>query len=746
MPEEKSPSSGASAGFRFKEYTSSLFVRLLFSFLIVIALLVSFILYSVVFYRGSVKDEIIKYNTLNLQKTTENYENLIATIRSSVLTFSLELQEDPGQRVNYLNAISTMQKLQLVLSNRSLYLDNIVLLYEKTGFALEKSRGADIDVMFERYYNSPDYDPAFWNRQFGEPFKFRVLPASLFAESDAKNRSDERTLLPIIVKNEQLSNFYMIAMADADSIYAELHRSNSGNFYILDESNRPLYASPRSGPSSFPPFAEPSGYVVKDNVYYFYMKGANGLTYLNVVPDTTISSQVRWNFSFVLLLVLTVAISVAASFLLSARLNSPVKRIIEAIQRWNAPMPWDSGGIKEFDVIHDKISDILKSSRDIRQDISDKESLLRYYAYSNALKNIRHDQGGGTSWLPADRPFVLLLFRVEYKPMLRQVEVEEDRATSFIREYIGRIIAQSYADSLTFQMEKDQILSIVFTEPDDPGVGRTLEQIRRMLDAEREYCFLTIAASGGTDDWNEAYEIGLEKLKRRTFNDETQLIAETVEQDEELLLSPSQEAELDANLYGGNDAFVLQLVRRVLGKMKKRDQSAQGVLQFAESIILRTQKSLQQRHLDPAPARHALAELPKCHTYEQLDALLASMIRHASLLVREVKEKRDHIIQFVYDYLENNYDKDITLDLVADKLNISRSYLSSYFKEKTGTYFVDYVNSVRIEQAKKLLLKPDIRIQDAALSVGYQNINSFNRMFKKFTGVTPSEFRKDKLV
>jgi two-component system response regulator YesN len=121
------------------------------------------------------------------------------------------------------------------------------------------------------------------------------------------------------------------------------------------------------------------------------------------------------------------------------------------------------------------------------------------------------------------------------------------------------------------------------------------------------------------------------------------------------------------------------------------------------------------------------------------------MIQHSSILIKEIKEKKDHIIQFVYDYLENNYDKDITLDVVADKLNISRSYLSSYFKEKTGTNFVDYVNSVRIDKAKKLLLNPDIRIQDAAQFVGYQNINSFNRMFKKFTGFTPSEFRKNEL-
>jgi hypothetical protein len=340
-----------------------------------------------VFYRGSIKEEIIKYNTLNLQNTTDNYENLIAMIQSSVLTFSLEpeLQKVQGASIDYVNAVSTMQKLQLFLSNRLLYLENLMLMYKDNGFALERSRGADVHTMFNRYYSSREYTASFWEDQYTEPYKFRVLPASSFAEQDLKGRTGERTLIPIVVKNEQLPNFYLIAMANADLIYKEMHHSITDNFYILNERNQQLYTSSQSKQVSLPRFEEKSGYVFQDSVYYFYMKGPSGFTYINMVPDTTISSQVKWNFSFLLLLILTIAISIIASLLLSVRLNTPVKRIIDAIQKWNTPLPWESG-IKEFNIIHAKISDILKTSRDIHQDMSEKESLLRYYAYSNVLK------------------------------------------------------------------------------------------------------------------------------------------------------------------------------------------------------------------------------------------------------------------------------------------------------------------------------------------------------------------------
>lgn len=79
---------------------------------------------------------------------------------------------------------------------------------------------------------------------------------------------------------------------------------------------------------------------------------------------------------------------------------------------------------------------------------------------------------------------------------------------------------------------------------------------------------------------------------------------------------------------------------------------------------------------------------------------------------------------------------------MADKLHITPGHLSSYFKEKTGTNFSDYLNELRIGRAKELLLNPELRIQDVAAAVGYQNVNSFIRMFKRSSGVTPGEYRK----
>ncbi|MCC3376760.1 AraC family transcriptional regulator [Cohnella sp. REN36] len=98
--------------------------------------------------------------------------------------------------------------------------------------------------------------------------------------------------------------------------------------------------------------------------------------------------------------------------------------------------------------------------------------------------------------------------------------------------------------------------------------------------------------------------------------------------------------------------------------------------------------------------------------------------------------------KFVKEYVESHFGDDLSLDAIAGKLGITGPYLSTYFKEKTGINFSDYTYTVRMSKAKEMLKDTDLKIQDIASLVGYFTVASFNRVFKRFTGLTPSEFRR----
>ena len=85
---------------------------------------------------------------------------------------------------------------------------------------------------------------------------------------------------------------------------------------------------------------------------------------------------------------------------------------------------------------------------------------------------------------------------------------------------------------------------------------------------------------------------------------------------------------------------------------------------------------------------------------------------------------------------------DISLDKIAEMLNLNRNYISKIVKEITGYNFTDYVNGKRIALAKKLLRERGKTINDIAAEVGFNYSYYFIRIFKSFEGITPGQYRE----
>ena len=97
----------------------------------------------------------------------------------------------------------------------------------------------------------------------------------------------------------------------------------------------------------------------------------------------------------------------------------------------------------------------------------------------------------------------------------------------------------------------------------------------------------------------------------------------------------------------------------------------------------------------------------------------------------------------IMNYVQANY-IDITLDDLAENFFLSKPYLSKYIKEKSGMTFGDLVKKIRMKKAKALLKSSNMTVENTAMSVGYQNVEHFNRLFKKAYDMTPMQFRNQK--
>lgn len=100
-------------------------------------------------------------------------------------------------------------------------------------------------------------------------------------------------------------------------------------------------------------------------------------------------------------------------------------------------------------------------------------------------------------------------------------------------------------------------------------------------------------------------------------------------------------------------------------------------------------------------------------------------------------------INLAKQYIINNFNKNITLKEVADEVFLSQNYLSELFKKEVGEGFYDFLSRYRINVAKDLLLKTNLKIYEIAEKVGYNDSITFGRAFKKIIGRTPNSFRNN---
>lgn len=93
------------------------------------------------------------------------------------------------------------------------------------------------------------------------------------------------------------------------------------------------------------------------------------------------------------------------------------------------------------------------------------------------------------------------------------------------------------------------------------------------------------------------------------------------------------------------------------------------------------------------------------------------------------------------NFIHEHCSEELSLGKVAEVAHTSANYLSEKFKEATGINFVKYVARARYEKAATLLREADLRVSEIAFASGFQSLSQFNRVFKKFSGKSPTEYR-----
>ncbi|REK54311.1 MAG: hypothetical protein C6W55_12410 [Thermobacillus sp.] len=220
--------------------------------------------------------------------------------------------------------------------------------------------------------------------------------------------------------------------------------------------------------------------------------------------------------------------------------------------------------------------------------------------------------------------------------------------------------------------------------------------------------------------------------------------------DQETLWDDDTLAKLEANikacLQNGEYARLLDGVEQWLECVRSVAPSHRDKIHLkATAFIVELKSITQQLPVRTFPWKDTMVnwteQLPQVQTFDELSMILKKIVQN---IVESLKKETalHRTVQAALDIIHARYATNLTLESVARETFVSASYLSTLFKQELGVNFLDYLHQYRIERAKPLLAQ-NLKVFAVAKLVGYQDEKHFSATFKKWTGLTPMQYRKN---
>lgn len=197
-------------------------------------------------------------------------------------------------------------------------------------------------------------------------------------------------------------------------------------------------------------------------------------------------------------------------------------------------------------------------------------------------------------------------------------------------------------------------------------------------------------------------------------------------------------------IQGTGDGGIIREQTEAFLKCLHKEQYTLSAAQVAVlNLLLCTYDKLKNQYglsVLPFSSIKAMQELQSCRTEEEL---LENAVGCLNLFQEHLKSKKvqNMYVEEALLYMEKNYQQDLSLDVIAEKIGISSFYLSRLIKQQLKQNFIDLLTEIRIRHALFLIRQGDDTVKDIGKNVGYSNPNYFYKVFKKSTGMTVGEMR-----
>lgn len=749
-----------------------------------------FIIIPVIFITSISNYAIMKYSEAEISKSgigelkvAENITDLISqTISNDIINLSLNEQLNKLYGITDINSILNKSDDNLMLIRLLGTLSHIVetnSLYSSIYINLDNF---DYIITSNGIYHKDDFQDRSWIEQYLK-YKDSKEPISWISPRAIDSNGIRNTyimsyIFPLTPYTTKLRgsiaiNIYENALCE----HINSNNSNSSdnisiinmNGDVISHVDKSLISSNISNTPYITEILKTNineGYLIEDVngkncLVTYYKSSKNGWIYVGVFSLDTLYNKVntlRLNFIYISIALLVSGVFL--SYIISRKIYNPIKKLAQQIKRVKGI---DFGNENEFTILSRTFDAMIKEEDKLFRAIEKSKKNLRENYILSLLRGVPLSDDSGYdehSDLFPFKNFICCIITIDrYKDFIENFSYEnqyylktailnlsqEILGVPFVCEGIvmdgnkiviivnsdDKDITQEYSllngYFQTIQKEAAKVIETTITV----CIGNIYDNIHKVRTSYHEAQSLL----------NHKFILGYEKVlfygKDFTDSNSKYYYPFTIEK------------QILNNVDVGSKEAVLASVNDFINEIKNnKELSYDNTMLILNQLLGSIIKYLLNLNISVSKIFgndfNIYSKLADIETLDETGLFLANVFLQIIEYCEKIKVDDTSHIAKIMDYIHKNYKQDIAINTLADYVGLSYSHVRKIFNDATGENIVNYINNMRIEEAQRLLRQTNMSINDIALSLGYNNKQSFNRFFKKYVSINPGEYRNIK--
>ncbi len=706
-------------------------------------------------------------NRLVVRGIIQSFEESFKEINSIIYTVGTlpyrVYDPDGYKNIDIKNAYLLTQNVRQLISQD--YIHDFIIFFRDSDLALTLSGTESFTEVFSKKYKNSKFSPEYWKNFAATSHPMQIIPSNRYFDGWSSGEKAERNLLAIVASN-QLSNSpaNIVVFVDLARLYRKVNEESmmqGASLIVLDKDKNVIISTDEDYSiegleSNF--FDSGSGATFQKGKYnYNWVKSEyNSFIYINKVPNRyeDVISTVKINKR--ILLVTTIA-GLFISLILSMYIYRPVKKLLRLV------------GIKDEEKRQNHYKHIFNSIEKMQ---------LENKLISNRMDNVKEEVMRSIFFKMIDditfykdmKDQVDIYFKVIFSSWqylmlafdlgqgIPAPENPEHYRPLFLPEDIKTGIQKSLeqiknVSVVVIHLENMQLIALVGVEEPTKreALLRDIKAVRDQLQSTLLSDYQVLVAVSGYYSEARSCKEAFENIKmyfayRSITNTKTLIDLEKNEYVYDVHMPLDFDEKLSNYMLSGNAEESFRLVRQVIKTNEENNISyikfhniLTGIFNNMINILVylkadRDEIFYYEKEFRSITNNH-------CHPAE-ITGFFKDLIEQATDRVRGGNQNKLNK-DFVLRYVQLHYAENLYLDKMAEVFNTSSKYFSNFFKRTFGINFVDFLNKERIHHAKELLKHSEIPVSTIGQKVGYLSSSTFASTFRKYCGITPSEYRKE---